>query len=367
MTEKWAEGLFKKFDEKFNVSADRNRDKIPYSTIDGKYDDFSDRIDWWTNGFWGGIMWMLYSKTQNPLYREAAELNEEKLDEALLGYDKLHHDVGFMWLPTSVANYKLTGNEKSKKRALLAASVLASRFNLKSGHIRAWNDPSPNGIAIIDCMMNLPLLYWASNETGDERFKNIAMQHADNTIQYHLRPDGSVKHIVIYDTENGGIVREEEGQGYSVGSSWSRGQTWALYGFAISYMYTGKQEYLDAAKRVANYFIANVCDDWLPRCDFRSPKTPVIYDTTAGAIAACGLIQLSKLVSENEKDMYLNAAISMLKAMEDRFCNFACETDSILQMGTERYHSDKGRHIHIIYGDYYYLMALLYLIDGMKE
>ena len=362
----WLDDTLDKIVNKISKVADKTKDKIPYTTINGTYDDRTDDIAWWTNGFWGGMMWLMYDATKDEKYRKIAEISEEKLDKALYDYDELHHDVGFMWLPTSVANYQMTGNEKSRKRGLIAANVLAGRYNLVSEHIRAWNEPDGvPGIAIIDCMMNIPLLYWASRMTNDPRYKYIAMKHAETTMNNHIRKDGSVKHIVIYDHEKGGLVEEQGGQGYGVGSSWSRGQSWALYGFALSYTHTNKQEYLETAKRVANYFTSCVCDDWLPKCDFRSPKNPVIYDSTAGAIAACGLIELANCVGKYEKNMYLNSAINILKALESNFCNWDDNEDSILQMGTERYHSDKGRHIPIIYGDYYFIEAI-YKLKGFE-
>ena len=188
------------------------------------------------------------------------------------------------------------GSKKSRVRTSIAADMLASRYNARGEFIRSWNDDCI-GWVIIDSMMNIPLLYWASDEYKDDRFKYIAMKHADKVLNTHIRPDGSVNHIVSLDPTNGEVIETFGGQGYAVGSSWSRGQAWAIYGFTLSYIHTGKQEYLDAAKRVAHYFIANVCDDWLPKVDFRSPKGPVIYDSTAGACTACGLLGVSKACS----------------------------------------------------------------------
>src|SRR5699024_3195549 len=129
------------------------------------------------------------------------------------------------------------------------------------------------------------------------------------------------------------------GQGYQKGSSWSRGQAWGLYGFTISYEYTKDIRYLDAAKRIANYFISCVSsNDWIPLCDFRAPAEPVIYDSTAGAIAASGLIELSRCVAEEERELYWQASVKLLSALEKKFCNWKEDEDGILMMGTERYH-----------------------------
>ena len=355
----WVNETWEKLTAKMEQSAPRNREKLPYTAFDGVFDDYSKTdANWWTNGFWPGLNWLLYVGTKNEIYRDVAQNGEKLLDEALRHYTLLHHDVGFMWQISAATDYALTGSEASKMRALYAASTLASRYHVNGKFIRAWNGEGQDGWAIIDCMMNLLLLYWASKETGDTRFAQIAMQHADTTMAYHVRADGSVKHIVEYDLSGGGAIGEPDGQGYAEHSSWSRGQAWALYGFALSYLPTEKPEYFSVAKRVAHYFIACVCDDWLPKCDFRSPAEPVIYDSTAGAIAACGLLEIAKAVPKSESAPYLHAAMQLLQTMEAKFCDWNTATDSIVQMGTERYHAEKGRHIPIIYGDYFFAEAI---------
>jgi unsaturated chondroitin disaccharide hydrolase len=220
-------------------------------------------------------------------------------------------------------------------------------------------------------MMNLPILYWASDYIGDDRFRQIAIAHADMTLEQHIRPDGSVNHIVEHDRETGECVEIIGGQGIAPDSSWSRGQAWGLYGFVLSYIHTGDKRYLDASKRVANYFISNVCDDWLPRIDFRAPSTPVYYDTTAAMCASCGLIELAKLLPEGEGGMYANAAINMLKAVTERFADFNPETDVMISHGSVRYpvpgvYNEKqaGVHIPIIYAEYYFVEALLKLLGS---
>ena len=354
---------WEKLDGKLKQVAVRSRDKIPYTTVNGVHDDRQGKsISWWTNGFWGGLMWLMYLGSKNEEYRITAENAERLMDAAFANVAVLHHDVGFMWHIMSGANYRLTGNAEARNRNLLAAMTLASRYNISGKYIRSWNGDMA-GWTIIDCMMNIPLLYWASRELGDPRFEKIAVAHADMAMRDHVRPDGSVAHIVSHDVENGDVIETLAGQGYAVGSSWSRGVAWALYGFVLSYIHTKKVEYLDTAKRVAHYFITNlIADDWLPIVDFRAPEEPKRYDSTAGAVAACGLIEIAKCVPEGEQKIYLDSAIKLLRAMEERFCNWQDDEDSVLQMGTERYNSDgKGDHIPIIYGDYFFAEAILKL------
>jgi len=362
MNYQWVDEVFTKLNNKLQVVAPKVKGKLPYTTINGVYDNkLESNSGWWTNGFWAGSMWLMYQATHNEVYKEAAEDSEELLDIPLYEFEALHHDVGFMYFLSCGANYRITGNKKSKARTMLAASVLASRYNVQGEFLRAWNGEKNIGKSIIDSMMNIPLLYFASKEYDDPRYEMIARLHANKTIENHIRRDGSVVHIVENDPANGGKVGELAGQGYSLGSSWSRGQAWALYGFALSYAHTKDSTYLDVAKSVAHYFISCVSDDYLPKCDFRSPKEPVIYDSTAGAIAACGLLEIAEHVPENEKSLYTTAAFNLLHAMEEKFCRWEHTEESIVGMGSERYDDPTGQHMPIIYGDFFFIEAILRL------
>ena len=353
----WAEEILKKIDAKTEAMVLRSKGVIPYFTVNGKFENMAEKnICWWTNGFWEGMLWLLYRATDKEVYRTAAQEGEAMLDGAFYQYLRLHHDVGFLWQLSAGLNYKITGNEDSRLKALYAASLLMSRFNLAGGYIRAWNgspDEDMSGWAIIDTMMNLSILYWASKEVGDPRFARIAAAHADKTMKHHIREDGSAKHIVIFEPETGKELKEDGGQGYGPGSAWSRGQAWALYGFFISYKHTGKRAYLDTSRRVADYFISNVQEDWLPRCDFRSPAEPVIYDASAGAIAACGLLELSEALPREEGGRYREAAVNLLREMEKHFCNWDSKTDGILYYGSVNYEEEEGRNRYLVYSDFF--------------
>ena len=357
--------VWQKIEKKIICQNERLGDLIPYISFDGKYTDrFLENKYWWTNGFWSGALWYAYDACKNEELKNNAAKIELRLDESLDGYEGLHHDVGFMWLLTSVANYKITGNEKSKTRAMHAASLLAGRFNLRGKYIRAWNMDKV-GWVIIDSMMNLPLLYWASEISNDPRFKYVAIEHADTAMKYLLRADGSVNHIAVLDEKNGELLDIPAGQGYASGSSWSRGQAWALYGFALSFLHTKEQKYLDAAKQIAHYFISNVAaTDYVSLVDFRAPKEPVKWDTTATAIAVCGLIQIAELLPDIESNFYFENAKRMLKALINNHCDFDINTDGILINGTEAYHKEDGIHVKIVYGDYYLTEAIRRLLGS---
>nr|MCR5755628.1 glycoside hydrolase family 88 protein [Acetatifactor sp.] len=196
----WIEETYQKLCMKFSAECDRIGDRIPYSPKNGKYveDCSQTALDCWTNGFWPGILWQMYHVTKEEKYKEAASKIEQKFDALFDEYVKLHHDVGFMWLHTAVASYRLTGEERSKVRGLHAANLLAGRYNPLGGFIRAWNEDRIGWI-IIDCMMNIPLLYWAGRETKDPRFTAIAMKHADTAMNMLVREDGSCNHIAVLD------------------------------------------------------------------------------------------------------------------------------------------------------------------------
>lgn len=361
----WIDDVFSKLDKKLSRTAVTSRNKIPYTTKNGVHDDRSRNPHSWTNGFWGGLMWLMYEATKNEDYKLTALRSEELEDAAFNDVDKLHHDVGFMWHIMSGANYRLTGDMKARNRNLFCAMSLASRYDVGGNYIRSWNGEwrgeSNAGWTIIDCMMNIPMLHWASKEIDDTRFSKIAVRYADMAMRDHVRPDGSVNHIVVHDPDQPDTVIETKGgQGYAVGSTWSRGASWALYGFVLSYIHTKDVKYLDTAKRVAHYFVANLeLSDWKPLVDFRSPEEPVYYDSTAGAIAACGLIEIAKNVPEHEKKMYIVSAIKLLKSLESDFCNWEENEDSILAGGTEMYTTGSNRPI--IYGDYFFTEAILKL------
>lgn len=364
----WAEAVWKRIEEKEHAVTQRNVGIIPYTTVDGRFDDRSDTdsISWWTNGFWGGMMWQLYHVSGDSLYKEVAEWTEKKLDAVLMSHKGLDHDNGFKWLPTAVANYRETGSEESYNRGILAAENLLGRFNPAGPFLRAWNDnifkPDMNlkGVAIIDCMMNLPLLYWAYEQTEDPRFLHVAMAHADMAMERFIRADGSVRHIIEFDPMSGEYLRSHGGQGFAHGSSWTRGQAWGLYGFTLSYMHTKKKDYLRAAQRIAHYFIANTPESKLIPVDFRQPAEPNWEDSTAAAIAACGLIELANCIEGRDGELYLNAAVAMLKVLYEQRCNWDIDCDQLLEKCTAAYH-DTAHEFSIIYGDYYFMEAILKL------
>ena len=341
----------------FPCRSDRNGKMIEYGSDMG--------ICSWTNGFWPGQMWLAYFATKKELYKNVAIECEEKLDEAFDAFDALNHDVGFMWIPTSVAHYEFDKNERSRTRAMHAATILAGRFNHNAKLIRAWDFDKPDW-AIIDCMMNIPLLFWASENQKpyDPRFEQIAKMHADSVMDKFVRLDGSVNHIIKFNVDNGDVIDNPLGQGYASGSSWARGQAWAIYGFAIAYNHTKDIRYLQTAKKVAHYFMMNIDKTGIPFVDFRAPKNEELRDASAGAVAACGLIEIAKNVDEFEKEIYEDSAMKLLFGLAEN-TSFSDETDFLVNHCSERYHGGEyGRNVSLVYADYYLVEALLKIIGN---
>lgn len=364
--QKWIDEVWGRLDNKLSRIAVKSRGKIPYTTYNGVHNDkIVEDIGSWTNGFWAGLMWVMYERTRNEDYRITAEVAEKAMDKAFEDYDRLGHDVGFMWHIMSCANYRLIGNRKSRLRSLYAPSLLSSRYNISGHFIRAWNKKwrgyETKGITVIDSMMNLPLLYWASDEIGDDRFKKIAIEHANMTIRDHVREDGSIYHIVEHDTLTGEPIRVMSGQGYSETSCWTRGLAWMVYGSVLSYVHTGDKKYLEASMRSADYFIDHCSKNgYKTVIDFGAPAEPVYYDSTAGVCAACGMLEIARNTTSEVSKKYCTEAINILKATYENFCNFGENEDSIVQMGSCSYPYENfdSVHIPIIYGDFFFAEAM---------
>jgi len=356
----WAQDIWEQIKAKMSLQCARVGTKVPYIAVDGRYaDKMEDNIYWWCNGFWPGMLWLLYHDTKETPYMETARGVEERLDAALSGWEGLHHDVGFMWTLSSGLNLKLTGNPHSRIRALHAANLLAGRYNPRGRFIRSWNREY-TGWVIIDCMMNLPLLYWASEELNDPRFKFIALEHAETAMKHLVRLDGSCNHIVVLNPDDGNLLDTPAGQGYASGSSWSRGQSWALYGFALTWLHTKDGRYGATAKRIAHYVISSLSyHGFVPPVDYRAPEEPVKIDSSAGMIAAAGLLCLADLTEGAEQKLYYDSAMRILTTLVPKFCDWDTGRDSIVQEGSAQYKDLPGQNgVPLIYADYFFMEAV---------
>ncbi|CAM4396745.1 unsaturated chondroitin disaccharide hydrolase [Paenibacillus endophyticus] len=363
----WVEEAWQQVISKISRTSHSIGASFPNGSANGHYDRSSPHD--WVAGFWPGLLWLVYRETKDDRFKQIAVECERQISQTLWAFDQLHHDVGFMFGLSSINQYLLLEDEEAKRHALMAASLLAGRFNAAGGFIRAWPNwggEDHSGWAIIDCLMNLPLLYWASQEINDPRYRHIADIHADTVLREFLLEDGSVHHIVSFNPETGERIEALAGQGYAADSAWARGAAWALYGFARCYSYTGKVKYAIAAKRVATFFLDHLPVDNVPYWDFRLPEfgDDAPRDSSAAAIAASGLIELAEGLPGVEGEMYKQRAADILRSLHENYGAWDSNEEGLLLHATGYF--DKGIYVDapLIYGDYYFAEALLKLKDS---
>lgn len=354
------EALQNKVDRMITQIGDKSPHVAPAAT--GVYDDM--RHDWWTSGFWPGILWIVHEMTGKEHYKQAAWVWDEKLEQKSIQANNFHHDVGFQYSPTAVIKYKLTGDEDGKRRGLLAANFLAGRFNIAGNFLRAWNQEKI-GWSIVDSSMNLSILFWAAEEISDPRFSHIAKAHADTVVNHFIREDGSVNHIVSFDPLTGEYIESLGGQGAAPDSAWSRGAAWALHGMANTYRYTGDTKYLRASQRVAHYFLSMLPEDYVAHWDFRAAESldGEPRDTSAASCAASGLLELADALPGAEGRPYRDAAERILLSLTQNYGTWdRPEHEAILLEGTGNKPANQNVNVSLIYGDYYYVEAIAKLL-----
>ncbi|MBJ7414339.1 MAG: glycoside hydrolase family 88 protein [Niveispirillum sp.] len=321
----------------------------------------------WTNGFWTGMLWLAWELTGHARYRHAAEIQGRSfLQRAEQQINVAHHDLGFLYTPSACAAWRLTGDPAARRAGLLAADLLLSRFDPVSGVIQAWgdlNDPAEAGRMIIDCNLNLPLLYWATEQTGDPRYRDAAEQHLTQAARHLVRPDASTFHTFHMDTRTGAPLRGTTHQGHADDSCWARGQAWGIYGFALGYAHSGRVGLVDLSAALANYFLNRLPDDLICRWDliFTGPEAPA--DTSAAAIAACGLLELVRHlpIGHPDRELYARAAWGMVRELDTKHLAPLLGSNGVLANAV--YHMPKqiGVNECCIWGDYFHLEALMRL------
>jgi unsaturated chondroitin disaccharide hydrolase len=326
---------------------------------DGNYFAFKEgffEIGNWTSSFFTGMALIAWQETEDEYFlHQTLRLAPAYREKAMVRYLDMHHDAGFLYSLYSVALYKLTGDKQHREVGLAAAAALYQRFNQKGGFIRAWgrlDTAEQDNMAIIDCMMNLPLFYWASLETGDPKYREAAIRQADNTLQNFVRADDSVCHALRFDLQTGLPLGPDNYCGHAVDSYWARGAAWAIYGFALSYRYTGDKKYLDAALRVARKFIAQLDAEVVPVWDFRLPPNAApVRDASAAAVVACGIQELQRLGAAEA--MLLKAKDALLNAIcAEKYLNFDENCCGVLR-------SAFGNKVaYSSWGDYFLMEAL---------
>lgn len=347
--------------------------RIPRSIDAGKKDwRFVSYRDW-TSGFWPGMLWYAYEYTQDKKWEEQAKRYSAVLFP-LADTAAIDHDLGFQVFCSIGNGYRLTQDTLYKRVLLRAADSLAVLFNPKVGTILSWPRAVP-GVdwplrhnTIMDNMINLELLFWAAKNGGSQSLYDIAEKHATTTMQNHFRPDYTSYHVVVYDTATGKKIKGITHQGYADSSMWARGQAWAIYGYTMVYRETKDARFLDFAQKVTDVFLERLPEDLVPYWDFSAPGIPgAPKDASAAAITASALVELSTLVADKQKAAYYrDKAEAMLASLSSPQYQSRKVNDALLLHATG--HKPNGGEIDasIIYGDYYYMEALLRL-KKLKE
>ncbi len=372
LTKEKVEKAIEKAIKKIDHNMSRLGEHFPSpSTINHSYQTI-ENIEW-TTGFWTGMLWLAYEYTQDEKYKNLADKHVDSfLDRIEKNIEVDHHDLGFLYTPSCVAAYKLTGNEKGKIAGILAADKLITRYQEKGKFIQAWGKlgAKDNYRLIVDCLLNIPLLYWASEETGNPQYSEIADKHYQTTINNAIREDASAFHTFYFNPKTGEPVGGRTRQGYADDSSWARGQSWLIYGIALNYKFRPKEEDFIKYEIVTNYFLNRLPKDLISYWDLIfDDQSQQARDSSASAIAVCGMNLMNKYLPETfeKKQVYTYAQHSILESLIDKYTEQLGQgTIALINHGVYSWHSGKGVDEGNIWGDYYYLEALIRFYKDWK-
>jgi unsaturated chondroitin disaccharide hydrolase len=317
----------------------------------------------WTSSFFTGMALMAWRETEDEFFlKQALRLAPYYRQKVFKCFLDTHHDLGFLYSLYSVPIYKLTGEKEHRDTGLRAAEVLSQRFNEKGNFIRAWGNTNSDefiDMSIIDCLMNLPLLYWATKESGNKKFHDIAVKHADTVLKVFVRPDYSVYHAYRFNLATGKPSHADNYGGCETESCWARGLAWAIYGFALSYGYTGDAKYLETSLSLAKYFIGHLDKEIVPMWDFKlSAKAPGIRDASAASVSLCGLQELEKHGVVDFQVITAKHTILERLCSED-YLNFDLSIPGIQKNGQVGDGSPGGaQNAYTSWGDYFLMEAL---------
>ena len=317
---------------------------------------------WWTSGFFPGSLFYLYEYSH-----DTAMLNEALRREKLLEkeqYNKGTHDLGFMMYCSYGNANRLFPSKEYNEILLNSAKSLSTRFNTKTGVIRSWDHGKWKFPVIIDNMMNLELLFWATKFSGDSSFYQIAVTHADNTLKNHYRADHSSWHVVDYDITTGQVIAKQTAQGFADSSAWARGQAWGLYGYTVMYRATRDKKYLIQANHIAHFILShpNLPADKVPYWDYNSIDIPATYrDASAAAITASALLELSRYADSKNNELYLHTAEQLIRVLSTPTYTAAPGENGgfILKHSVGHLPNNSEVDVPLTYADYYFIEAMM--------
>lgn len=342
------------FGTRFPSSATRNQ---TYGVIDN--------IEW-TDGFWTGLLWLCYEYTGDDAFKNLALKNVDSfLNRVEKRIELDHHDLGFLYSLSCVAGYKLTGSAEGRKAGLLAADKLMERFQEKGGFIQAWGElgARDNYRLIIDCLLNIPLLHWAFLETGNPVYRNAAVRHYEAACNNVIRDDASAYHTFYFDPGTGEPLKGVTRQGYSDDSAWARGQAWGIYGIPLNYRYVKDDSAFNLFQGMTNYFLNRLPEDQVCYWDLIfTDGSNQSRDSSAAAIGVCGIHEMLKYLPEveSDKNTYRHAMHCILRSLMERYTAPEIKPGNpVLLHGLYSWHSGKGVDEGNIWGDYYYMEALM--------
>lgn len=316
----------------------------------------------WTSGFFPGELWFLYEYTQNNFWKKKAQQHTDILEKEKMNGST--HDMGFKVYCSFGNGYRLTQDEHYKEVLLQSARTLATRFKPAAGIIRSWDHSTAKWACpvIIDNMMNLELLFWATKESKDSTFYRIAVDHARTTMKHHFRPDFSSYHVIDYDTITGQVLKKNTHQGFADESAWSRGQAWALYGYTMCYRETRLPEFLEQAQNIEKYLFThpNMPEDLIPYWDFDAPGIPdEPRDVSAATVIASALYELS-LYDPEKGERYRSNADKIIENLTKHYRAMLKKDNGFLLLhstGTKPTNTEVD--VPIVYADYYFIEALM--------
>lgn len=324
----------------------------------------------WGSGFWPGMVWLAYELTGEEKYKEHALSFIDSMHTRIV--EKIavnHHDMGFIYTPSCVAAYKLCGNEKAKEAALMAADHLMTRYSEKGKFIQAWGDvgdPASYRL-IIDCLLNIPLLYWATEQTGDPKYAEAAYNHFQTAVEVCCRADGSTYQTYYFDVNTHEPLRGVTKQGLSDDSAWSRGQAWGIYGPMLTYKYKHDQKSIDTFKATTAYFLNQLPEDYVAYWDLWFTEGDVEpRDSSAASCAICGMLEAYKYMDDSDpyKQIFYNAAKRIMNSLIDNYLTKDIpESDGLLKCATYYKAGNLGIHELNTWGDYFYMEALMRFLN----